>query len=473
MKNPINFTRTEDFKVLLINISLRPESEINLFPVGLGYIATAIYNAGFNLKILDIDALRLTDEELEENIKETDFNVAAMGCMVTGYKYVKKYCRMIKKYKKVPIIVGNSVATSIPHILMEKTKADIGVIGEGDITIVELLNAIRENKPLEDIHGIFFKKNGEVIFTSNRELIKNLDELPFIKYDLFDMDVYLKKSNLNVSEPYPIEFEKIKAFPVNTARGCPFACTFCYHVFRGKRYRFRSVENIREEIKLLKEKYRINFIMFWDELSLFSKKRAEDIADMFLAAKLGIFYKTGGRAGLFNENDLELAKRLKKSGCVTLGSALESANEEILKAMNKKITVNEFITQSIVLHKAGIKTPTSLVIGYPQETLESIQKTFDVCYQCDIYPSTGYLLPQPRTPMYDVAIKMGKIKDEEEYLLKMGDRQDFRINLTNIPQEEIESLVVKNLKKISEKLKLGLDKDHLIKTGHYRQKLEN
>ncbi|KKL15431.1 hypothetical protein LCGC14_2505700, partial [marine sediment metagenome] len=71
---------------------------------------------------------------------------------------------MIKKYKKVPIIVGNSVATSIPHILMEKTKADIGVIGEGDITIVELLNAIRENKPLEDIHGIFFKKNGDVKF---------------------------------------------------------------------------------------------------------------------------------------------------------------------------------------------------------------------------------------------------------------------------------------------------------------------
>src|SRR5271157_5292790 len=138
----------DSFKVLLLNISLRPTSDKCIFPIGLGYIATAIYNAGFEMEILDLDVHRMSDEEFEEYIQNADFNVAAMGCIVTGYRFVKKYCEIIKRNKDVPIIVGNSVATSIPYILMEKTKVDIGVIGEGDITIVELLNTIKNNEPL-------------------------------------------------------------------------------------------------------------------------------------------------------------------------------------------------------------------------------------------------------------------------------------------------------------------------------------
>src|SRR3989338_5370387 len=118
-------------KILLINICLRPNSRKIIFPIGFGYIATAVKKAGFNFEILDLDALRLSDEEIEGYIKKTNFDVAAFGCMVTGYKYVKKLAEIIKKHKEVPIIVGNSVASSIPEILLEKTKADIGVRGEG------------------------------------------------------------------------------------------------------------------------------------------------------------------------------------------------------------------------------------------------------------------------------------------------------------------------------------------------------
>lgn len=469
-KESLNLTNKEKFKILLINICLRSESEIYLLPIGLGYIATAIFNAEFKLEILDLDALRLSDEEIEDYIKNAEFDVVAMGCIVTGYRHVKKLCEVIKKYKQVPIIIGNSVATSIPHILMDKTKADIGVVGEGDKTIVELLETIRDKKPLEEVKGIFFKKDNNLIFSPKRDIIQNLDDLPFINYDLFDMNMYIEKGRYSVSEPYPIEVEKIKAFPINTARGCPFDCSFCYHVFKKEKYRQRSVENIGKEIKILKEKFGINYIMFWDELSISSKKRANDLANYFISEKLEVFWMADCRAGLFKKNNLALAQKLKKAGCVALGYALENADENILKAMNKKITVQDFKIQSEVLQKAGISTPTSLVIGYPQETLESIQKTFNVCYDCNIYPSMGYLLPQPGTPMYDLAIKMEKIKDEEEYLLNIGDRQDFTINLTKISQEEIESFVKKNLKRISEKLNLGLDDDHLIKTGHCKQK---
>lgn len=460
----------EDFKVLLINISLRPNSKVKVFPIGLGYIATAIYNAGFNFEILDLDKLRFSDSEIEEYIRNAKFDVVAMGCIVTGYKYVKKISEIIKKYKDVPIIVGNSVATSIPNIIMNRMKVDIGVVGEGDKTIIELLKALRDNISLDEVKGIFYKKNNEVIFTPPREIIQNLGDLPFIKYDLFDIKFYLEKGRNQIPEPYPIEFEKIKALPVNTARGCPFKCGFCYHVFRNVKYRTRSIEHIGQEIKFLIEKFGVNYILFCDELSLFTRKRAYKLADYIISNKLDFFWIADCRAGLFREEDLDLALKLKKAGCISLGYSLESADDVILAKMNKKITVKDFIIQTRVLYKAGINTSTSLVIGYPEETPETLQKTFDVCYENDIYPSAGYLLPQPGTPIYDYALETGKIKDEEEYLLKMGDRQDFTINLTNMKQEEIESIVKKNLKKISEKLKLNIEEEKLIKSGHYRQK---
>jgi len=459
----------EDIKVLLINISLRPKRELKIFPIGLGYIATAINNAGFNLEILDLDNLRLSDIEVEEFIKNADFNVVAMGCIVTGYKFVKKISEIIKKYKDVPIIVGNSVASSIPHIIMNKTKVDIGVVGEGDRTIIEILEALRDDKSLDEVKGIFYKKNDNIVFTPPREIIQNLDDLPFIKYDLFDIDSYLEKGKYQIPEPYPIEFEKIKAIPVNTARGCPFKCSFCFHVFRNEKYRTRSIEHISQEIKFLIEKYGVNYVLFSDELTLFSKKRAHQLADYIISNKLDFFWIADCRAGLFREEDIDLALKLKKSGCVALGYSLESADEAILAEMNKKITVKDFIIQTRVLKKAGIYTSTSLVIGYPQETPETLQKTFDVCYDEHIYPSAGYLLPQPGTPIYDYALEIGKIKDEEKYLLKMNDRQDFQINLTNMNQEDIESIVKMNLKKISEKLNLNLEEEKLIKSGHYRQ----
>jgi len=458
-------------KVLIIVVCLRPHrTDFIYFPIGLAYIATAIEGAGFKFEILDLDAKRLSEEEFEEYIRKTDFDVVALGCIVTGYKYVKQIAEVVKKHKDVPIIAGNSVATSIPEILLTKTKVDIGVMGEGDITIVELLRAIANKTPLEDVKGIVYKKEGKVVFTAERELVPNLDELPFINYELFDMKTYLDKFKYGASEPYPMPFELLKYLPLNTARGCPYNCTFCYHVFRGKRYRTRSVENIAKEIQYLKKKYGVNFIAFSDELSLYSREQANKFADYLLKKNIEIFWGADCRAGLFKETDLDLARKLKKAGCVSLAYSLESANEEILQAMNKKISIQDFVVQTSVLHKAGITTATSLVIGYPQETEDTLKQTFNCCYDCDIYPSVGYLLPQPGTPMYEYAIKTGKIRDEEEYLLNMGDRQDFRINLTNMKQERIEELVKYHLKRIVDKMQLGLDENHFIKSGHYRQK---
>ncbi len=460
-------------KVLLINISLRPESPTLLPPVGLAYIATAIDNAGYDLEILDIDAYRYSDLEVDALICKRDFDVAAMGCIVTGYKEVKKLARVIKVSKNVPVIAGNSVASSVPELLLKNTEVDIAVIGEGDVTIVEVLKTIENNESLSTVDGIYYKEKGRIFSTPSRKAIQDIDRIPFINWSLFDIDTYVKKSKSYMSEPYPVPYDELRSLPVNTARGCAFKCTFCYHVFRNDKYRIRSPQSVCEEMKLLKEKYQVNYVNLFDELTFFSKQQCENFADALLEYNLGIYWKACCRGDLFKEGDLELARKLKRAGCVGLGYSLESANEDILKAMHKKITKDDFIEQTRVLKKAGLAVWTSLVIGYPQETVDSLQETFDCCYDAEIYPSTGYLIPLPGTPIYEYARKIGVIKDEEEYLLNAGDRQDFRINLTQLEPEEIEAVVKSNLQRISDKLGLNLDKSRLIKTGHYKHKNNN
>ena len=151
------------------------------------------------------------------------------------------------------------------------------------------------------------------------------------------------------------------------------------------------------------------------------------------------------------------------------GFSLESSNPEILKMMNKHIIVEDFARTSRLFYQAGIVPQTSLVIGYPTETPDTIRDTFQVCEECKIYPSAGYLLPQPGSVMYDYAREHGFIPDEEAYLLAMGDRQDLRLNMTKMTDEEMERATEEGLSKCNTDLAIGLDKEHLLKTQYYRK----
>lgn len=441
-----------------------------LFPLGLSYITGAVRRAGYDLELLDLDKNRKTDQEIEELLKKKDFDVVLMGCIVTGYKIIKELSRMIRRANRAAvIIVGNSVADSIPRVLLSKTEADIAVLGEGENTVVEVLDKLSQDEPLAAVKGIWYKLGKEIFNSPKRSEVLDINNLPFPDWEIFDMEGYIEIMKAGASEPLPMSLEKIRPFLVNTARGCPFRCTFCYQVFQSYPYRHRPVDSVIEEIKELQRKYDINYFSFNDELSFPTKKYAEEFVGRILAEKLKFFWLADCRSDLFSSrDDLVFLKELKASGCVGLGYSLESANQEILKAMNKKLNIENFKTQKKLLDEAGITSWTSLVFGYPEETKETIKQTMDLCYELGIYPSTGYLLPQPGTPMYNYIFDQGIVKDEEAYLMSLGDRQDLRINLTKISDAEFQTEVKKHLKRIADKLNLGLTEDKLIKTVHYK-----
>ena len=211
--------------------------------------------------------------------------------------------------------------------------------------------------------------------------------------------------------------------------------------------------------------------MLWDELTFFSKKHVRKFTDFLLKEKLDTHWVGTIRGNLFQEDqDLDLLKKMRDSGCLDLGYSLESASDEILKAMKKHLSLEQFKKQKLLLDKAGIASSTSIVLGYPQETPETISKTYQFCLDLGIYPSSGFLLPQPGTPIYEWARRGGYIREEEEYVLQMGDRQDLGINLTKMRDEEFLNIVNYWLKRLNEEPELGLKDDQLLKTQHYRSK---
>ncbi len=458
-------------RILLINVCLRFDSKIKHIPVGLSCIATALDRAGFRPDILNIDLNRYSDDEVVAFLEKNNFyDIVGMGNIISGYKYTKKIaCQVKKAMPETLLVVGNTVATSIPGSLLRWVpQIDIAVIGEGDQTIIDIVKARVDKRDLGTIAGIAYRKGEEIIFTGPRQALK-MDGIPFPDYSLFDTEKYLSVSNLAVSEPLPpVPFEQLRGLPLNTARGCIYDCTFCSHAFKQYKYRYYPFDNVVKQIEFLQEKYKINYVFFWDELTIFSVNRLKELCDAIERENIRFYWSMPTRANMFTSKDLELLKRSRALGALFMSGSLESSSPQILAAMKKKISIERYIEQVDVARRAGLEVSTSLVIGYPQETRQTIKDTLALCKKLRIYPSVGFVLPLPGTPIYDDTVKRGLITDEEGFLLKIGDRQDLHINLTSMTDEELFNTVKEELVKLKDNLKIPLSDREVIKTTSYK-----
>ena len=456
--------------ILFINIQLRKDSIRRQLPVGLAYVMTAANKAGFDFDLIDMDIDNISMRSLKSRLQKKLYDIYAFGCIATGYKQVKGIAKTIREiHPLAKIIAGNSVASSMSDLLLETTEVDYAVVGEADGTIVDLLRSLLfGSSKIEQVKGIVIGNHKEGVpcryKTLKRKPIDNLDSIGFPKWDLFDLKKYRRYSKKNVNS---FAKDEITSFPLNSARGCPYNCSFCYHVFKGQKYRRYSITAVVDEIKRLHSVYGCNYIAFWDELTFPNDLSAKNFIEEMEKLPFKIKWAATTRSGIFNSKSLSLLKRMKTVGCESISFSLENADKRILNQMNKSITVKGFKAQANVLHKAGIVPLTSIIFGYPSESKETIKKTIEVCRQCNIYPSTGFLLPLPGTIIYDWAKKYSYIDDEVEYLERIGDRQDFHINLTNMYSVEFVDIVREELTKLADEQ--GVKVDNVFKTGTYKK----
>lgn len=412
--------------ILLINPPCRAAY---FFPLGLGYIASVLKEHGCNIKILDINALRYSDETTEQILKTLDFDVVGIGGLSTTYRYVKWLSQVIKRLKpKVTIVAGNMVSTAHPELLLRNSAVDITVIDEGEYTVRELVSAIETGKDISNIRGIFYKDNdGNINKNSERERISNLDSLPFPAWDLFPMETYLDN---------PVQ---ARTMVVSAVRGCPYECTFCSHPF-GRRVTFRSAGSIVEEIKELKKRYKIKMTGFSDDLFLINRKLVLEFCDRMITEKVNIKWGCAARVNLVDD---KLLKKMHKAGCIELGYGFESGSQAILDRMKKRVTVKQAEEAIKMTRRADMKITGSFIFGMPGETEDTINMTLDFIKRMRLpMRRFFYATPYPNTELYEIAKAMRRLPiDEDKYVESLSEmRMTFLVNLTDFSDKELVGL---------------------------------
>jgi len=406
-------------KIGLINTPIRLCGKPNSLPIGLGIIANVLRNKGHEIVFIDLNAKRDLLQDLNkvlDMLEETE--MVGISGLITTYAFQKDLINEIKnRFPNKFVIAGGGLATSVPDLVFEKTEVDALCIGEGEETISVLVEAIEANRSIENIEGLWVHSSDSIIKNERRELIKEIDELPFPAYDLMDMEVYLNNCKWAIGEGRSVN--------VISSRGCPFACTYCYHLFGRSNIRFRSAENIQQEIIYLKNNYQIDYVAFIDDNTTVNKKKLAQICDVM--KKENVKWGCHGRV---DSASLEIFELMKASGCTNIGMGIESGSSKILKNINKGVTKEQAANALEWQVQVGF-TGNSWIFGAPGENLRTIIETAIFCGRNKVllYPMftmTAY----PGTPLFETAVKEGKIQDLEEHVLKL-DGQDARRFITN------------------------------------------
>ena len=385
------------------------DSYIHWFPQGIAYIAAALLKEGHDVEIYSQDVHHYPEEHLTAYLDENRFDVIGVGIIAGYYQYRKllKISDAINKSRNRPFyILGGHGPSPEPEFFLKKTLANAVVIGEGEVTIVELLSALYNHKPLDSVKGIAFSIGDRVFINERRPLIKDVDSIPVPAYHLFPMNYYRL---LRVPHVTNSDF----VMPILSGRGCPFKCNFCYRMDKG--FRPRSNEKIINEIKLLKRMYGITYIAFSDELLMSSAERTASLCEDFIKTNLNIKWCCNGR---LNYAKPEILNLMKEAGCVFINYGIEAMDDAVLKNMNKVLTTEQIIKGIEATLDAGISPGFNIIFGNIGDSKETLRKGVEFLLKYDdgaqmrtIRPVTPY----PGSPLYYYAIEKGLLKDCEDF----------------------------------------------------------
>jgi len=413
------------------------DSHVSVFPLGTAYIAASCRNAGHEVKIYNQDVYHWPESHLSDLLDREHFDAVGVGIIGGYYQYRKllNISEAINRSKKKPFyILGGHGPSPEPEFFLRKTHADAVVIGEGEETIVELLDdAVGNKKDLSLVEGIAFMDNGKCIQTPRRAPITEIDKIAFPAYDLFPMDHYtlLRDPNMSNSDRYMAAI---------TGRGCTFKCNFCYRMDPG--FRPRSVAGILEEIRILQADYGITYIEFVDELLMSSINRTVELCESFIKANIRLKWYCNGR---LNYAKADVLRLMKEAGCVFINYGIESLDEKALHAMNKSLTVKQIVTGIDNTLKAGISPGFNIIFGNIGETAESLKRGVEFLLKYDDHAQLRTIrpvTPYPGSPLYYYAIEQSLLKDCQDFYENKHVNSDLlSVNFTDLKDEEFHKLL--------------------------------
>lgn len=421
----------KDYKNIVLIEPPTGEKEITSFrypPMGLLALATYLDKYGYKVSLIDASVDNLSLLELIKKIKELNPDLVGISAMSVNIGQTFSLADEIKKYNSdIKVIVGGIHPTVMSEHTLSNKNIDIAVVGEGELTVIELLSALKNDSDLSQIKGLAFRRGPEVVVTERRPLIVNLDELPIPLYHLFDLKKY--------KSPYA---KRMPFISMVRSRGCFYSCTFCGNPkMFGQTFRTQSPERTIKEIDYLVRQFGVKEISFKDtELTL--DRNLEKLCDLLIAKNYDLIWTCNGRVNNINEN---LLKKMKLAGCYSLTFGVESGNQDILNKMKKGITLDQVRKAVALTKKAGLQIVTNFMIGNAYDTKETIEQTIDLAVELDTdYAYFGFTTPFPGTELREQAVIHNWIMD---YSMEAIRYDDLMMNATSLSTTELKTYLDK------------------------------
>ena len=346
---------------------IRPNYHSHLItpPLGLGYVSAYLKKYGHEVLFIDGLNQNLTNDQIVEQVK--DYPVVGITVLTAFYLEAKDLMKRLQAVGKI-VVLGNVHPTVMPEETLKDSGADYLVIGEGEITVLELVNALEKKLPIDNIKGLYCRETA--VKFQPREFIKNLDELPFPDWPAMDPRRYQKAPHGAIIKNFPVA-------PVTTSRGCPYECKFCVSPkFWQRQIRFRTPENVIAEIEYLVKNFGVREIHFEDDNLTLRREHIEKICNLIIEKKLNISWATpnGIRADKVDEALLRL---MKKAGCYYVVFGVESGNQEILNNIKKHETLEDIEKAIRLAAKVGLMTQGFFILGLPGETEQTVKNSIE------------------------------------------------------------------------------------------------
>lgn len=413
-------------------------TEINYdyqFPLGLAYIASTLKSAGHRVSCLNLNQLEGSIQELlSEKLKSSQYDYVLTGGNTIMFSLIKEITNTVRQYNsKIKVIIGGPIISSEPEVMFEYLEPDVAVVGEGEVTIIELLNQIAENGDLKDIAGLVYKENGETRVTAGRDSIKNIESIPNPNYADYGFAEMLDHVYCNDYYLYSI-VDRPRVYPVLGSRGCPYACTFCWHHLK---YAARGVDHLMAEIRHAVNTWKINFIFLYDDLFSYNEARLLEFCDRMkeLSEENGeevswycqLMVRTVSRP---------LLRKMRESGCIGISYGFESFSKTILKSMKKPITPEQIETVFKMTIEEKIAVQANFIFGDIAETEETFRETLEWGKKNALGQiSFGEIRPYPGSPVYQYCVEQGLIQDKLEFILNMREAVQT-VNMTQLSDEK-------------------------------------
>ncbi|MBI4708680.1 MAG: cobalamin B12-binding domain-containing protein [Candidatus Portnoybacteria bacterium] len=379
-------------------------------PLNLAYLAAYIreyHKPTPEIKILDAEGLRLSMEEVKQHIKDFLPDLVGMTMPTPAYDCVKEISRGIKNISpKIKIVVGGPHPSAFPETLIaEIPEIDFSIRGEGEIPLLELIKALKENGNLDYIPSLSQKKDEKVFFNPERAFIKDLDSIPFPARDLLPNEIYY------TSLPKKMGTTKGHLVNIFSSRGCLYNCTYCesYAIWERK-VRLRSAQNVVAEIEECVKKYGASEIVFHDDIFPINRERAIEICRQMKEKKLDIHWACMTRVNFVWEN---VMIAMKEAGCRILNFGFESGSEVILKNINKGATTEQARAAMRICKKIGLRTMGNFMIGNLGETEGTIRETINFAKELNTDTIGVFVtIPYPGTKLYEQAKELGYLNEK-------------------------------------------------------------